>query len=55
MNSRDFERAKEMGRACRRNGGKRTACPYKIGTATELYDAWLLGWAEEDAARKVRR
>lgn len=55
MNQRDFERAKEMGRIARRAGKKRTTNPYRIGTSTDQYDAWLLGFDEAESAMKVRR
>lgn len=55
MNQRDFERAKEMGRMARRAGKKRNANPFRLGTATDQHDAWLLGFDEADAAMRVRR
>lgn len=48
MNQRDFEQIKEQGRMARRAGKKRSANPYRIGTATDQYDAWLLGFDEAD-------
>lgn len=52
---RRHEQAKEQGRSCRRNGGKRDACPYRAGTSSDQRDAWHAGWDEENQARRVRR
>lgn len=51
---RRHEQAMEMGRQARRNGGKRDACPFRLGTNTDQYDAWLLGWDAENTARRAR-
>lgn len=55
MNQREFEIAKEQGRQCRRNGGKREQNPYRAGTSTAQRDSWFLGFDEEAARLKVRR
>lgn len=49
------ERAKEAGRSCRRNGGKRDQNPYKGASLTSERDSWNLGFDEEAARLKVRR
>jgi hypothetical protein len=49
------ERAKEQGRSCRRNGGKRESNPYRGASLTSERDSWWLGFDEEESARKVRR
>lgn len=52
---RAYERAKEMGRQARRNGAKRDACPFRIGTNRVQHLAWMEGWGEQDMALRVRR
>lgn len=52
---RRLEQAEEMGRMARRAGKKRATCPFKLGTSTDQYDAWLLGFDAEDKARKAGR
>ncbi len=52
---RAYERAKELGRQARRNGGKREACPFRVGTSRVQYEAWQEGWGDQDMAQKVRR
>lgn len=49
------ERAKEQGRSCRRNGGKRESNPYRGASLTSERDSWWLGFDEAAAAMKVRR
>ena len=50
------ERAKEQDRQCRRNGGKREACPYRAGTMNAERAAWMAGFKEEDMmARRAKR
>jgi ribosome modulation factor len=49
------ERAKEQGRQARRAGRKQDACPYRAGTSGDERTSWLLGWDEENMARKQRR
>jgi ribosome modulation factor len=49
------ERAKEAGRSCRRNGGKREQNPYKGASLTSERDSWFLGFDEAAAQMKVRR
>lgn len=49
------ERAKEQGRSCRRNGGKRDSNPYRGASLTSERDSWWLGFDEEAARLKVRR
>lgn len=57
MNTADarikHERAKEQGRICRRNGGKREQCPYKAGTMTSQRDSWFMGF--DEASQDMRR
>jgi hypothetical protein len=59
MNTADarikHERAKEQGRSCRRNGGKRDQNPYKGASLTSERDSWWLGFDEEAARLKVRK
>lgn len=55
MDSRRFEQIKEMGRAARRAGKKRETCPYRLGSSTTEYDAWLLGFDEADRDAKSQR
>jgi membrane peptidoglycan carboxypeptidase len=57
MDSRRFEQIKDKGRQHRRAGGKTTGNPYKLGTSTKEYDAWLLGFnaADRDAKAGKRR
>lgn len=49
------ERAKEQGRSCRRNGGKREQNPYKGASLTSERDSWNLGFDEEAARLRVRK
>lgn len=49
------ERAKEAGRSCRRNGGKREQNPYRGASLTSERDSWYLGFDEVAAAMKVRK
>lgn len=47
MNSREYERAKELGRQAARAGRKEDASPYKGRPALrELHLAWMEGWQE---------
>lgn len=52
---RAYERAKDLGAQARRNGRKREACPFRIGTNRMQHEAWQQGWGEQDMALKVRR
>lgn len=52
---RAYERAKGMGAQARRNGQKREACPFRIGTNRVQHEAWQAGWGEADMAMRVRR
>lgn len=49
------ERAKEQGRSCRRNGGKREQNPYRGASVHSQRDSWFLGFDEAAAQMKVRR
>lgn len=50
------ERAKEQGRSCRRNGGKREANPYRRSpTLRDEADAWDEGFTEIEMERRARR
>ena len=52
---RAYERAKMLGEQARRNGQKREACPFRLGSARMQYEAWQAGWGEQDMAQRVRR
>lgn len=52
---RTYERAKAMGESARRNGQKREACPFRIGTNRMQHEAWQAGWGEQDMALRGRR
>lgn len=59
MNTADarikHERAKEQGRSCRRNGGKRENNPYRGASLHSQRDSWFLGFDEAAAQLKARR
>jgi ribosome modulation factor len=52
---RAYERAKMLGEQARRNGQKRDACPFRIGTNRVQYDAWQAGWGGQDMALRGRK
>jgi hypothetical protein len=49
------ERAKEAGRKCRRNCGKRTDNPYRGASLTSERDSWWLGFDEAAALLRTRK
>lgn len=56
MDKRQFQTAKEQGRACRRSGGKRSENPYnRSPSLKDQAEAWEIGFTEVDMERRARR
>lgn len=54
MDRQAYERIKEQGRTCRRNGGKRESNPYRGASVRDEATAWEAGFNEVESERKAR-